>query len=98
MIQRLLWLATAALIMLTACGGGTATPPPTAPVGPPASVTGGPAATHTARAPRGTPTPTQPAAANASALKVVFFLASTDTPRQQLFEQLFTEEIGRAHV
>lgn len=77
------------LLLLAACGG--AAPSPTAPPGggPPLIATVEPRApTTNAQAQSVTPTVTR---ATANTPKIVFLMSANDTPRQQLFEKLFTE-------
>jgi arabinogalactan oligomer/maltooligosaccharide transport system substrate-binding protein len=80
------------LALLAACGSPT--PPPTgiATNGTPAVTTPEPLATTTAQT-QHKPTPTRTGtAASSQDLKAVFLLASTATPRQQLFEQILTQD------
>jgi arabinogalactan oligomer/maltooligosaccharide transport system substrate-binding protein len=80
------------LLLLAACSAPTPTPTNIPGNGTPAATTPEPLATITAQA-QLKPTPTRTgAAASNQTLKAVFLLASTDTPRQQLFEKILTED------
>lgn len=76
------------LVILVACGGSTPVPTSVPTDGTPAAVTSEPPATTTTITQSKTPTPTR---VNTTALKIAILLASNDTPRQQLFEKILTE-------
>lgn len=77
------------LVLLAACANATPVPT-TVPVGgTPAAATSEPLATTTTPTQPQLPTPTR---VNTTALKAAILLASNDTPRQQLFEQILTED------
>ncbi|HZQ10121.1 MAG TPA: extracellular solute-binding protein [Anaerolineae bacterium] len=88
--SRFLFL-TLLLILLAACGSSTPTRTNQTPVSSPESATIEPRATTTIPAERVSPTRTRAATTGSGQLKIAFLLSSTDTPRQQLFEQLLTE-------
>lgn len=79
------------LLLLAACGGSAPAPttPPAQETPPP--ITAEPLATTTPDATqRATPTAPRPSA-SANAPRIAFLLASLDTPRQELFEQILLE-------
>ncbi len=77
------------MLLLAACGGQTPAPTTAPALGTPGATTPEPQVTPTTVAPRATPTATR---VTTSGLKIAFLLASIDTPRQELFEQILTEE------
>ncbi len=80
------------LLMLGAAACGSPTPAPTTvpPNGAPQAVTREPLATTTAQAPRTAPAPTR--VASKQDLQAVFLLSAIDSPRQELFERILTEQ------
>lgn len=74
-----------------ACAGPAPAPTPVSENGTPRAATPEPLATTTAQANRTAPAPTRAPSASGQDLKAVFLLAAIDSPRQELFEQLFTE-------
>ena len=93
-MSRAFWIAPFLIftaLVVAACGGSAQTPTALPANETTIAATPQPAATTTAQAQRAAPTPTPARANSAQDLKAVFLLASTDSPRQQLFEKLLTE-------
>lgn len=76
------------LVLLAACANSTPVPTTVPAGGTPVTATSEPLATTTPTQPQ-LPTPTR---VNTTGLKVAILLASNDTPRQQLFEQILTDD------
>jgi ABC-type xylose transport system substrate-binding protein/maltose-binding protein MalE len=74
--------------LLAACGSSTPVPTSVPLSGTPEVPPAEPAATSAARTEHATPTRTRPAS---DYLKIVFLLSAIDSPRQELFEQLLTD-------
>lgn len=74
-----------------ACGGPAPAPTSVSENGTPRAATPEPLATTTAQANRTASAPPRATSASGQDLKAVFMLAAVDSPRQELFEQLLTE-------